>query len=87
MVKALQKEDNSSLNLGTRIVVAIVAGLGLMVGGCMLYLTVAMILHNSYRNLEQPPLDLVVGFIVAALALMGSAVFLFSKAISRRQFG
>ena len=87
MAKVLQKEDNPGLTVGTRIVVAIAAGLGLMVGGCMLYLTIAMMLHNSYRNLEQPPLNLLVWFIVIALAVVGSAVFLFSKVISRRRLG
>jgi len=87
MAKQLQKEDHSGLTLGTRVVIAIVAGLGVMVGGCMLYLTIAMMLHHNYHNLEQMPLHLAVWFIAIALAVTGSAVFLFSKAISRRHSG
>jgi hypothetical protein len=87
MASELQKEDHSGLPLGTRVVIAIVAALGVMVGGCMLYVTIAMMLHNNYHNLEQMPLHLAVWFIAIALAVMASAVFLFSKAISRRHFG
>lgn len=87
MASELQKEDHSGLPLGTRVVIAVVAALEVMVGGCMLYLTIAMMLHNNYRNLEQMPLYLAVWFIAIALAVMGSAIFLFSKAISRRHFG
>ena len=87
MASELQQEDHSGLTLGTRVVIAIVAGLGVMVGGCMLYLTIAMMLHNNYNDLEQMPLHVAVGYIAIALALTGSAVFLFSKAISRRHSG